>query len=440
MKPTAGPATAIGHVIDLVCLVCGRRFAPDEIDYLCPDHGDDGILDVVYDHERIARDLSPASLALDHDHSMWRYRPLLPVASTSTVPPLRVGWTPLYAAPRLGADLGLPRLWVKDEGVQPTGSLKDRASAVAVVKAREVGAQVVTTASTGNAAAALAGVAASVGQPVTIFVPATAPEAKVAQLLAYGSTVLLVEGTYGDAFELSMRAADRFGWYVRNTGVNPYMSEGKKTAAFEIAEQLDWQAPDVVTVGVGDGCIIGGLHKGFRDLFALGWIDRMPRLVGVQAEGSDYLAQAWEGNEDVVTKPGIDADTVADSISAGRPADRIKAMRAVRDTGGAFVRVSDEQILAAIPELARGCGVFAEPAAAAAYAGLRVAVDQRLVATDDRVVVLATGTGLKDVPSAMRSIGDAGIEPLRVRPDLDAVAEALSTHQSPAPTSGEGAP
>ncbi len=429
MESTLEPAATIGHVIDLECLICGRRFRPDEVDYLCPDHGDDGILDVTYDHERIARDLSPASLALDHDHSMWRYRPLLPIASASTVPPLRVGGTPLYPAPRLGADLGLPHLWVKDEGVQPTGSLKDRASAVAVVKAQERGARVVTTASTGNAAAALAGVAASVDQPVVIFVPATAPEAKVAQLLAYGATVVLVEGSYGDAFELSMRAADRFGWYVRNTGVNPYMSEGKKTAAFEIAEQLGWHVPDVLTVGVGDGCIIGGLHKGFRDLLALGWTDRMPRLIGVQAEGSDYLAEAWEGDVDVVTKPGIDAHTVADSISAGRPADRIKAMRAVRDTGGAFVRVSDQQILAAVPELARGCGVFAEPAAAAAYAGLRVAVDQRLVTADDRIVVLATGTGLKDVPSAMRSISDAGIAPLRVPPDLDAVADALATHR-----------
>ncbi|MFW5933604.1 MAG: threonine synthase, partial [Actinomycetota bacterium] len=310
----------------------------------------------------------------------------------------------------------------------PTGSLKDRASAVAVVKAQERGAEVVTTASTGNAAAALAGVAASVGQPTVILVPATAPEAKVAQLLAYGATVVLVEGTYGDAFELSMRAAEEFGWYVRNTGVNPYMSEGKKTAAFEIAEQLDWQIPDVVTVGVGDGCIIGGLHKGFRDLLALGWVDRIPRLLGVQAEGSDYLTQAWESAEDVVSKPAIDASTVADSISAGLPADRIKALRAAQDTGGAFVRVSDEQILAAIPTLAQGCGVFAEPASAAAYAGLEQAVDQGLVGRDERAVVLATGTGLKDVPAAMRAIGEAEISPVRVAPRMDALAEALASH------------
>ncbi len=425
MTAAQDTATLIDHVHHLECLVCGSRYAPDEIDYLCPDHGDDGILDVVYDYELIASRLSPSSLAHDRDHSMWRYRPLLPVGSQVPLPPLRVGWTPLYDARRLAAELGLQRLWVKDEGVQPTGSLKDRASAMAVVKAQERGAQVVATASTGNAAAALAGVAASVGQPTVILVPATAPEAKVAQLLAYGATVLLVEGSYGDAFSLSMRAADRFGWYVRNTGVNPYMSEGKKTTAYEIAEQLGWQAPDVVTVGVGDGCIIGGLHKGFRDLHALGWIDRIPRLVGVQAAGSDYLAQAWEGDEDIVSKPAINAATVADSISAGLPADRIKALRAVTDTGGAYVRVTDEQILAAVPVLARGCGVFAEPAAAAAYAGLSRAIEQGVVGADETTVVLATGTGLKDVPSAMRAIGDADIRALHVVPDLDALAEAL---------------
>jgi threonine synthase len=210
--------------------------------------------------------------------------------------------------------------------------------------AGEGAAAVVTTASTGNAAAALAGVAASVGQPTAIFVPATAPEAKVAQLLAYGATVLLVDGSYDDAYELSLRCAERFGWYVRNTGFNPYMTEGKKTAAFEIAEQLGWDVPDAVVVGVGDGCIIGGLHKGFCDLRALGWIDLVPRLIGVQAAGSDYLAQAWERGEDVLTKAPVAARTVADSISVGLPRDRLKAMRAVRDTGVPVVWACDPML------------------------------------------------------------------------------------------------
>lgn len=419
----------LDHVSHLVCLVCGAHYAADEVDYLCPAHGDDGILDVVYDHERIAGRVTRDTLPRDHALGMWRYRALLPVDPAAAVPPLRIGSTPLYDAPRLAAEAGLRRLWIKDEGVQPTGSLKDRASAVAVVDARERGTAVITTASTGNAAAALAGVAASVGQATVILVPATAPEAKVAQLLAYGATVALVEGTYDDAFELSLRAAERFGWYLRSTGVNPYMSEGKRTAAFEIAEQLAWQVPDVVVVPVGDGCIIGALHKGFRDLAALGWTDRVPRLLGVQAAGSDYLVQAWERGEDVVTKPPIVAHTVADSISAGLPRDRIKGLRAVVDTGGAFVRVDDDAILAAIPALARGCGVFAEPAAAAGYAGLRAAVAGGLVDADEATVVLATGTGLKDVPGAMRGVGAAGLAPVRVAPRLDALAEALAPHR-----------
>jgi threonine synthase len=216
-----------------------------------------------------------------------------------------------------------------------------------------------------------------------------------------------------------LKAAKKYGWYNRNTAYNPYMSEGKKTASYEICEQLRWEAPDCIFVSVGDGCIIGGLHKGLKDLQALGWIDHMPRLIGVQAEGSAYMAQAWENNEDVLTKPPIDAHTVADSISAGLPRDRLKAMAAVKETDGAYLTVTDEEILAAIPALARGCGVFAEPAGAAAYAGLVKAVDQGLVSLYERVVVLNTGNGLKDIASAMKSVDRVGTHPYHIKPDMD---------------------
>jgi threonine synthase len=258
-----------------------------------------------------------------------------------------------------------------------------------------------------------------------IFVPASAPEAKIAQLLAYGSTVVLVEGTYGDAFELSMAASAEYGWYNRNTGFNPYMTEGKKTAMLEILEELGWEAPDAVFVSVGDGSIIGGLHKGVKDALALGWIDRAPRIYGVQAAGSDFLVQAFENDEDVLIKAPIAASTVADSISADLPRDRIKAMAAVKGTDGAFLRVGDDEILAAIPLLARGSGVFAEPAGAASYAGLIAATDRGMVGHSDRVVVLATGSGLKDVASVMRSVSAADNEPLRIEPSLDALTDAL---------------
>jgi len=413
------------RVIGLACVICGATYPAAEAGYVCPDHGNEGILDVRYDYELVASCINRASLATNLDTTMWRYRPLLPVADDAAVPPLTVGGTPLYDAPRLAAELGIARVWVKDEGRQPTASLKDRASAIAIVKAREAGAEVVTTASTGNAAAALAGLAASVGQANVIFVPESAPEAKVAQLLAYGSTVVLVAGSYGDAFELCLEASAEYGWYNRNTGFNPYMTEGKKTVVLEILEQLAWEVPDALFVSVGDGSIIGGLHKGVKDALALGWIERAPRIFGVQAAGSDYLVQAFERGEDVLTKPPIHAETVADSIRADLPRDRVKAMAAVKETGGSYLRVSDDDILAAIPMLARGSGVFAEPAGAAPYAGLVSAVDRGLVGPADRVVVLATGSGLKDVASVMSAVAAAGTEPLRVAPDLASLRAAL---------------
>jgi threonine synthase len=417
----------MNQVLGLKCTICGAEYAAKDATYVCPKHGNDGILDVVYDYDIIRKQASPAKLAGSSDCSIWRYLPLLPLKPDAAEQLARgtllasVGWTPLFSAPRLAAQLGLRHLWVKDDGRQPTASLKDRASAIAVVKARELGFATITTASTGNAAAALAGLCAAVSQPNVIFVPRTAPQAKIAQLLAYGATVLLVDGSYDDAFELCLRAAPEFGWYNRNTGFNPYMSEGKKTAAYEICEQLEWQAPDRIFVPVGDGCIIGGLHKGLRDLLALGWIDRTPRLMGVQAEGSAALADAWERGINATEIQPIKAHTIADSISAGLPRDRIKALRAVRDSGGAFIRVSDDEIVSAIPALARGCGVFAEPAAAAAYAGLVKATERALVKPEERVVVLATGSGLKDIATAIQSVG----QPPVISPDLEAVRRMM---------------
>ena len=414
---------SLDHVLNLTCVVCGREFPAGDI-YVCPEHGNEGILDVRYDYERI--EMSRSSLAADGDVTMWRYRAVMPVAADAPVPPLTVGGTPTYDAPRLAEQAGVGRLWVKDEGRQPTASLKDRASAMAVVKAQEFGAAVVTTASTGNAAAALSGLCASVGQPNVIFVPESAPEAKVAQLLAYGSTVVLVQGNYSDASDLCRAAAESHGWYNRNTGFNPYMTEGKKTAMLELFEQLDWESPDAVFVSVGDGSIIGGLHKGAKDALALDLIESIPRFYGIQAAGSDFMVQAFESGEDVLDKAPIAAETIADSISADLPRDRIKAMAVVTETGGAYIRIPDEVILEAIPTLARGSGVFAEPAGAAAYAGVVAAVARGLVGSSDRVAVLSTGSGLKDVASAMRAVTSVGTTPIHVPPDLAALDAALN--------------
>lgn len=392
---------------------------------VCPDHGNDGILDVEYDYTAVAGEISREKLASITDFSQWRYRALLPVLPTTPVPGLHVGWTPLISSTRLADDLGVAHLHIKDDSRQPTGSLKDRASALAVMKAREAGARVITTASTGNAAAALSGMCASVNMPCVIFVPESAPKAKIAQLLAYGACVYLVQGTYDEAFELCLQAADKFGWYNRNTGYNPYMAEGKKTVAYEICEQLNWTVPDQIYVSVGDGCIISGLHKGFKDMLQLGWIDRLPRLMGVQSAGSDFMWQAAEQQADVYSFPAIEAATVADSISAGLPRDRIKAARAVSETSGSWIRVEDEAILSAIPRLASATGVFAEPAAAASLAGLEAALAMDLANAADNIVLLVTGNGLKDADATMKACALGSNSPLTIVPELDAVQQQL---------------
>jgi threonine synthase len=407
-------------------MLCGAEYDLAEIDYVCPLHGNDGIVDVRYDYDLLRATVDRATLG-DGETSMWRYEALLPVEAQTPRPSLRVGWTPLYAVPRLSEVLErqtgvhLHNLWVKDDGLNPTASFKDRASALAVVKAQELKVATVTTASTGNAAAALAGMAASVGLQAVIFVPRSAPAAKIAQHLVYGARVFLVDGSYDDAFELTLEVAQEFGWYNRNTAYNPFMTEGKKTCAYEICEQMEWQAPDVLFVPVGDGCIIGGIHKGLEDLVALGWIDRMPRLIGIQAAGSAALVDAFERGLDSTEMRPIVAETVADSISAGLPRDRAKALAAVRETGGCFLSVSDDAILQAVVTVARATGVFCEPAAAAPYAGLVKALEQGLVGLDERVVLLLTGSGLKDIPSAMRVV----TEPLVTAASLDAVRSLL---------------
>ncbi len=414
------------------CSLCGREYLPGQVDYLCPTDG--GNLDVALDYAALRQKYQPEDLLSRDENSLWRYLPLLPVGDPGGEgTPLRAaGGTPVYRLDRLAAPLGLKHVWLKDESRNPTASFKDRASAVVVARAREIRAEVVVTASTGNAGAALAGMAAAVGQQAIIFAPKTAPPAKVAQLLVYGARVILVDGTYDDAFDLTVRAAEAFGWYCRNTGYNPFTAEGKKTAAFEIwewwrQEHHDWHKPGsplddhrplTIFVSVGDGNIISGLHKGFKDLLALGWIHRLPRLIGVQAEGSAAIATAFHaGGEKIVP---VSAQTIADSISVDLPRDGVRAVRAARETGGTYIQVSDDEILRAIAALGP-LGVFAEPAGAAAYAGLARAAAQGLVAPEDPIVVLNTGSGLKDVRAAMQAVQPAPV----IEPTLEALKKIL---------------
>ncbi len=391
-------------------------------------------MDVILDYAAIRQKFQPEDLTYRSESSLWRYLPLLPVSDPGGEgTPLRAaGWTPVYRLDRLAHELGLEHLWLKDESRNPTASFKDRASAVVVARAREIGADVIVTASTGNAGAALAGMSAAVGQKAVIFAPKSAPPAKVAQLLVFGAKVILVDGTYDEAFDLTIQAAQEFGWYCRNTGYNPFTAEGKKTAALEIwewwgEEHLTWHQPGnplnhhsplTVFVSVGDGNIISGIHKGFKDLQALGWLEQIPRLIGVQAAGSAAIANAFHAGTEQISP--ISAETIADSISVDLPRDGVRAIRAASATGGTYILVSDDEILQAIAALGPQ-GIFAEPAGATAYAGLVKALEQGVIQPADPVLVLNTGSGLKDVHSAMQAVKAAPV----IKPTLDEVKRLL---------------
>jgi threonine synthase len=414
----------------LVCVVCGRRHAEGESETTCLSCGEEGILDVVYARTDIAsgagsdlprdadlrRDVDPQCEAGPQcdagprrDVDLRRYADL-PLRAPLSV---RVGGTPIVAAGRLAAEIGLRALWIKDDGRNPTGSLKDRASYVAVARAKALGFADIACASTGNAASSVAGLAAAEGLTARIFVPATAPRPKIAQLLLYDADVFLVDGTYEVAFRLSQDAVAEFGWYNRNCAINPYLVEGKKTVGREIAEQLD--APvDTVVIAVGDGCCISGLCKGLTEMAMSGRLAHMPRVLGVQAEGAAPIAQAFRSGTDM--RPVV-ARTIADSMCVGTPRNWRKAVRAVRSTGGDFVCVADDEIRDAVRDLARWSGVFAEPTAAATLAGVRRALAEGLLDRSDSVLLVITGTGLKDPEAALSTVR----VPQPIAPDLDAV-------------------
>ncbi|WP_300605254.1 threonine synthase [uncultured Oscillibacter sp.] len=398
------------------CVRCGKTYAavPDLTTCECG-----GILDIIYDYESIKARLTKEVLANRAERSMWRYRELLPIEEGAVPTPLRVGWSPLYEEPRLAQQLGLGRLFVKDDGQNPTASLKDRASAMAVAKAREAGARVIACSSTGNAASSLAGNAAAAGLSTYIFVPSRAPKGKVAQLMTFGATVISVQGSYEETFELSKQAIDKWGWYNRNAAINPYLSEGKKTVALEIMEQLNWEVPDYIAISVGDGCTIAGLWKGLKDLHAIGFIDRLPRLISAQAAGCCPLNRAIESG--MPWEP-MEENTLADSIAVGVPRNAEKALMAIRESGGLTVNVTDEEIMAAQQLLGRTCGVFGEPAGVTGTAGVKKLCEAGKIGRDDTVVSVVTGNGLKDVANAIAACGD----PITIPSDMNRLLAAFA--------------
>ncbi|WP_336035895.1 threonine synthase [Halobacterium yunchengense] len=394
------------HVTHLECVLCGATYDPEQVIYTCPNHeGVKGILDVHYDYDVV---LDRFDAALDGNvASQWKYEAFLPVSEDADVVTLQEGGTAVHETPTLGAELGVTAS-VKDDGENPTGVLKDRATSVAVTKAKHAGRDVVTCASTGNAAASLAGYAARGGLSCRIFVPEDAPAGKLTQPLVYGADVLGVRGSYDEAYDLSLDVTDEFGWYNRNAAINPFQVEGKRTVGHEIAEQTSGDLPDWVVFAMGDGCTVAGAWKGLREFADLGLVEETPKLLGVQSAGASAIHDAFHGHEDATAV----AETVADSIEVSRPRNTVKACRALEESGGTAVTVSDEEILRAEALLGRTEGLFAEPAGAAPIAGVRTARAEGVIGDGESVLMVVTGNGLKD-PESVRSVTDdvVSIEP-----------------------------
>ena len=408
------------------CFACGAMQPAHFAGFQCPSCG--GNLDIRYDYAAAEAAIS-GGFAKDAQ-DLFRYQALLPLQASRSAFPLRVGSTPLYPAPRLGQSVGLTRLYLKDDSGNPSASFKDRASAVVLRRAVETGANIVSAASTGNAGSSLACLAAAIGLRSVIFVPQSAPPAKLTQALSFGGRVLAVRGSYDDAFDLCLAASMEFGWLNRSTGLNPFTREGKKTCAFEIWEDLGKRVPDRVVVPTGDGNMLSGFWKGWQDLKAVGLIDQLPKIDCAQSASSAAISQTVKRlratsasipDWSEVRVDDCEADTIADSISVSRPRDGLAAVRAIIESGGEAVTISDTEILDALSEMARLSGVFAEPAAAAPWAAVKQLAREELIRPDESVVCIVSGSGLKDVAHAREVAATLQV----VDPSLDAVEKAL---------------
>lgn len=383
------------------CTVCGKFFETQEAMMTCLDCGEKGILDVEYDYDALKEVLTKEYFASNRNYSMWRYAPLMGIKEDHIDEMLRIGWTPLVKSRNLAKELGLKELYIKDDGLNPSGSSKDRASGVAVLKAIEAGAKVISCSSTGNAASSCACHAAHMGLPAVIFVPKRAPIGKLTQISLYGATLVVVDGDYKAAFRLSKEAINKYGWYNRNAAINPYMVEGKKTVSLEIAEQLNFKPTDWVVVSVGDGCTVGGVYKGFYELKKLGLIERVPKILGVQSEGCEPFVTASRENRPLQE---CEENTIADSIAVGIPRNPLKALRAIENSNGKWLSVPDSEIIEAMSLLGKNEGIFGEPAAVTSVAGLKKALELGIISKDESVTVIITGNGLKDPNNAQKAI------------------------------------
>lgn len=401
----------------LRCINCMKEHELKDVIYICDACGSN--LEVIYDYNLIKKRFKLKDLENNRFYDIWRYLDLLPADDLKGIAPLRVGYTPLYRLKKLADEYDVEMIYIKDDSVNPSFSFKDRATAVVIKRMIDVMSSdkvVISCASTGNAASSTACLSASVGVKSVIFVPSRTPEPKLFQIFMYGAGVINVEGNYDDAYELCNEACSRFGWFNRNTGYNPFTREGKKTVSFEIAEQLEWEVPDIIFVPVGDGNIISGVWKGFLEFKKVGLIDKLPKLVAVQPISSNSIALAVENQSDTIVIKESNPSTICDSVAVRMPKDGLAAVISVKESGGFSLTVSDEEVVNASIELASKTGIFAEPSGALAFAGFKKAKREKKIDDNKTVLLLITGNGFKSVSANIdKLVKKHGI---RIEPDI----------------------
>jgi threonine synthase len=408
------------------CIVCEHEFEKDEVDYVCPLCGQN--VEVKYDYKKIKKFFSIKKFKQNNDKTIWRYEKFLPIKKDEITDRIQIFNTPLIKSINLSKILGIKNLFFKDDTKLPSSSLKDRASSVVVAYGLQNKKENFVTASTGNAGCALACICAMVGIKPSIFVPEDAPVNKLVQIAVYGAQLYKVKGNYDDCYNLVLKiSSENKNVFNRSTGVNPFTREGKKTVSLEIWEQLGYEVPDIIFVPIGDGNIISGVWKGFKDLFELGLVEELPKLVGVQSNLSNSVYLTLKKIErkyyssknkcylvsikDIFQKTKIEpvtATTVADSISVNIPKDAYAAIKSIIESGGFVVEVKDEDIIESIKILAQNEGIFCEPAGATAFAGLVQVNKYSSEIKEKKVVVLVTGHGLKDVKTVISSYPGIG--------------------------------
>jgi len=403
----------------LECINCKSEYPMDETLYNCKKCGD--LLEVKLDLEDLKRKLEKVDWKR-RAISVWKYREFLPISDESKIITLQEGGTPLYKCERLAERLGIKNLYVKNEGANPTGSFKDRGMTVGVSKALEFNVKTVICASTGNTSASLAAYAARAGLNCVVLIPhGKIALGKLSQAMMYGAKVVAVKGNFDAALKIVVNASKTFGLYLLNS-INPFRIEGQKSAAFEICEQLGWKAPDRIIIPVGNAGNITAYWKGFKELEAIEIIKKLPKMTGVQASGASPIVNAFVNGSERI-EPVSDPETIATAIRIGNPVNWKRALKAIRESGGVAVTVTDDEIIYAQKLLARTEGIFVEPASAASIAGLKKLIESGEIGSEETVVCIATGHGLKDPEAAIKACEKI----VEIEPGLEELERVLKT-------------